>query len=285
MAKPAAERIAILAGGGSLPVLVAKAAKDQHKDVFVVALKSIADAQWVETYPHAWIGLAKVGQLFDLLKKENITHLVMAGHVKRPSFGELVPDWTGLKTLYRLQRHHLQGDDAILRFLADEIEKQGITVIGADSMYHDGLMPTGVMTKTQPSNDDWADIHYALPHLQEWALRDQGQAIVVQQKLILGIEAIEGTEELIARCGTYKRKGRAPILLKIKKPQQDRRLDLPTIGVDTIRQAIRAGFAGIAIEAGNAMFLHAPQAVEEANKYGLFIVGLSTEPSADTQQK
>jgi DUF1009 family protein len=220
-----AERIAVLAGGGSLPALVAKAAKDQRKDVFVVALKSIADPQWVESYDHAWIGIAKVGQLFDLLRKENITHLIMAGHVKRPSFGELVPDWTGLKTLYRLQRHHMQGDDAILRFLADEIERQGIKIIGADTMYQDGLMPVGTMTKTTLHADDWADIHYALPILRDWALRDQGQAIVVQQKLILGIEAIEGTEELIARCGLYKRKGRAPILIKMKKPQQDRRLD------------------------------------------------------------
>jgi DUF1009 family protein len=268
-----AERIAVLAGGGSLPALVAKAAKDQHKDVFIVALKSIADPQWVESYPNAWVGLAKVGQLFDLLKKENITHLVMAGHVKRLSFGELFPDWTGLKTLYRLQRHHLQGDDAILRFLATEIERQGIQVIGADNLYQDGLMPSGVMTRAQPSQDDWDDIHYAVPHLTEWALRDQGQAIVVQQKLILGVEAIEGTEELIARCGTYKRKGRTPILVKMKKPNQDRRLDLPTIGADTIRQAAKAGFAGIAAQTGHVMFLHATQAIEEANKHGLFVVG------------
>lgn len=280
-----AERIAVLAGGGSLPALVAKAAKDQHKDVFIVALKSIADPQWVDSYPHAWVGLAKVGQLFDVLKKENITHLVMAGHVKRPSFSELCPDWTGVKTLYRLQRHHMQGDDGILRFLSDEIERQGVKVIGADHLYHDGLMPSGVMTKAQPTDEDWADIYYALPHLTEWALRDQGQAIAVQQKLILGVEAIEGTAELIARCGTYKRPGRAPILVKMKKPQQDRRLDLPTIGADTIDQLAKAGFAGIAAQAGSVMFLHATQAVEEANKQGLFIVGFGDQEADATSQE
>jgi DUF1009 family protein len=102
-----------------------------------------------------------------------------------------------------------------------------------------------------------------------------GQSIVVQQKMILGVEAIEGTDALVTRCGTYKRKGHAPILIKIKKPQQDRRLDLPTIGPDTVRYAIEAGFAGIAVEAGNALFLHAPQAVEEANRHGLFITGFA----------
>lgn len=274
-----AEKIALLAGAGSLPVLVAQAAKDQHKDIFIIPLKGIADEEWVKAYPHEWVGMAKFGHLYDLLKREQITHLIMAGHVKRPSFGELIPDWTGIRTVYRLQRHHMQGDDAILRFIADEIERQGVKVIGADELYHDGVMPAGVMTKIKPDTDFQADIDYVLPIIREWAERDQGQSIVVQQKLVLGVEAIEGTSELIARCGTYKRKGRAPVLVKIKKPQQDRRVDLPTIGPETIRQAIAAGFAGIAVEAGNALFLHAPLAVEEANKHGLFIVGFDAEKS------
>lgn len=274
-----ADRIALIAGGGALPQLVAHSAKEQRQDLFVIALKGITDPQWVTEYPHAWIGIAQVGRLYDLFKSENITQALMAGHVRRPSFGELIPDWTGWKTLRRLQTKHLQGDDAILSFLAREIEDQGVTMIGADQVYRDGVMPEGVMTRTEPSKDDWADIRFALPTLQHWAENDLGQAIAVQQKMILGIEAIEGTASLINRCGSYQRPGRKPILVKIKKPQQDRRLDLPTIGLETIKQCIAAGFGGIAVDAGNALFLQAPQAVDEANKHGLFIVGIDTSDS------
>ncbi len=270
------ERIALIAGGGALPQLIAASAHEQRKDIFIIVLKGIADKHWFTDYPHAVIGIAQVGKLYDLFKSERITHAVMAGHVQRPSFGELIPDWTGWKTLRRLQTKHLQGDDSILSFLAAEIEAQGVTMIGADQLYHDGVMPEGVLTRAQPQADDWADIHFALPVLQHWAEQDLGQAIVVQQKMILGVEALEGTASLINRCGSYQRSGRKAILLKIKKPQQDRRLDLPTVGLDTIKECIAAGFGGIVIDSGNALFLQAPQAVDEANQHGLFIVGIDT---------
>lgn len=269
-----ADRIALIAGGGALPQLVAQSAVEQNKPVFIVALRGITDPNWIADYPHAWIGIAQIGRLYELFKSENITKALMAGHVKRPSFGELIPDWTGWKTLRRLQSRHLHGDDSILSFLASEIEQQGVQMIGADSVYRDGVMPAGVLTRAQPSKDNWADIHYAVPVIQDWAEKDLGQSIVVQQKMILGIEAIEGTAALIERCGIYRRSGHPPVLVKIKKPQQDRRLDLPTIGIDTVRQAAMAGYGGIAVEAGNALFLQAPQAVEEANRHGLFIVGI-----------
>lgn len=273
------DRIALIAGGGALPQLVAQSAQQQGKPVFVVALKGITDTQWVTDYPHAWIGIAQVGRLYDIFKTENITQTLMAGHVRRPSFGELIPDWTGWKTLRRLQTKHLQGDDAILSFLAGEIEAQGVTMIGADQVYRDGVMPEGTLTRKDLHRDDWADIRFAMPILQHWAENDLGQAVVVQQNMILGIEAIEGTASLINRCGAYQRPGRKPILIKIKKPQQDRRLDLPTIGLETIKQCVAAGFGGIAVDAGNALFLQAPQAVEEANQNGLFIVGIDASDS------
>ena len=271
------DKIAIIAGGGALPQLVAQSAKQKNRDVFIVGLKGVTDAAWLNDYPHAWVGIAQLGRLYDIFKAENITQAMMAGHVRRPSFGELVPDWTGWKTLRRLQTKHLSGDDALLSFLASEIEAQGVQMIGADQIYSDGVMPEGVLTRAQPTKDDWTDIHFALPVLQHWAENDLGQAVAVQQKMILGIEAIEGTATLMNRCGSYKRGGRGPILVKIKKPQQDRRLDLPTIGLDTIKQAIAAGFGGIAVESGNALFLQAPQAVAEANQHGLFIVGIDTD--------
>jgi UDP-2,3-diacylglucosamine hydrolase len=109
--------------------------------------------------------------------------------------------------------------------------------------------------------------------LRTWAQLDQGQAIVVQNGLILGAEAAEGTDELIRRCGTYKRSGRGPILVKIKKPQQDARMDLPTIGTETVRLAADAGFSGIAVQTGNALFLHPVVAIAEADAKKLFLIG------------
>ena len=129
-----AEHIALIAGAGRLPVLVAQSARQQHKQIFIVALKGITDPAWVVDYPHRWVGLAKLGQLYEIFKTEQITHAVMAGHVRRPAFSELIPDWTGWKAFRRLRRLNGSGDDAVLRFLAADIEAQGVHVIGADQI-------------------------------------------------------------------------------------------------------------------------------------------------------
>ena len=266
-------KLALIAGGNKLPELVAESCRRQNKEIFIAALKGFADSKWVEQYPHVWLKLGQMGKLFKVLKENDCREIVMAGTVARPAWSQIRPDWQGLKLLLQLKRQ-ARGDDALLRFFARVFEDRGYRLIGADALLPESLMPSGAMTRAKPDDDDNKNIAYALPLLKQWAEADQGQAIAVQQGLILGVEAIEGTDELIKRCAAYKRGGRGPILVKMKKPQQDRRLDLPNIGEETVRQAIASGFAGIAVEAGQALFLNPVQAVTLADKHGLFIVGI-----------
>jgi DUF1009 family protein len=266
-------KLALIAGGNALPELVAESCRKQNKEIFVAALRGFADPRWVEQYPHVWLKLGQVGKLFKALKDNHCREVVMAGTVARPAWSQVWPDWECLKLLWQLKKQ-ARGDDALLRFLGRVFEDRGYRLIGADDLLPESLMPNGVMTQTKPTDADYKDIAYAMPFLTQWASADQGQAIVVQQGLILGVEALEGTDELITRCGGYKRGGRGPILIKIKKPQQDRRLDLPNIGEETVRRAIEAGFSGIAVEAGQALFLKPSAAIALADKHGLFIAGI-----------
>lgn len=261
-----------MAGGGPLPRLIA----EKNPDLFVVALKGVTDPDWVVKYPHAWIRLGQYGKLIELFKTNRITQLVFAGHVKRPSWAkaltQLRPDAQGWKVLWQLRKRRV-GDDGLLKIFAALFAAEGVEIIGADQILPDILTPGGYLSQEKPLAEDVQDIRQGALLLRAWGKLDQGQAIVVQNGLILGVEAIEGTDELIRRCGTYKRKGRGPVLIKMKKPQQDRRLDLPTIGENTIRVAIDAGFSGIAIEAGESLFLQPTASMELANQAKIFVWG------------
>lgn len=259
-----------------LPQLAAQSLRDKNSEPFVVALKSFTDTSWVGNYAHVWLRLGQVGKLVKTLKKQGVEQITFAGHLRRPSLSNFVSqyglDMQGAKLLWQLRKKSM-GDDTLLRHVADFFNKKGFAIVGTDQIIPDSLMPSGALTQKNPDVDEWRDIDAAAKILKEWARLDQGQAIVVQQGIILGVEAAEGTDELIRRCAAYKREGRGPILVKIKKPQQDRRLDLPTIGEKTVKSAIEAGFSGIAVQAGNALFLNPSGSVALANENKIFLVG------------
>lgn len=268
------DKLAIFAGGGLLPQLIVNERTRNHQETFIVAFQGFTDPEWVNNHPHIWVRLGQVGKTLKALEKQGINKLVFAGHIRRPSWSQIRPDFEGLKLLWKLSRQRI-GDDSLLRQLAAVLQKKGIELIGADSILPQCVMPEGTLTDEAPTEKQWQDIEYAYNLLLEWAKLDQGQGIVVQDGLILGIEAIEGTDELIRRCGQYKRPGTGPILIKIKKPQQDSRLDLPTIGEQTIQNAIDAGFAGIAVLEKQALFLEPGTSIEMANKHKIFITGFN----------
>ncbi len=263
-------KVALLAGALGLPQAVAQACDDQKKEIFVLALKGFADPAWVRAYPHAWVRLGQAGKIFRLLQQQKCTHLVLAGALRRPAWWNLFPDWEGVKLFWRLNIHR-HGDDSLLRRLTAEFETRGYHVLGADTFLRHLLMPLGPMTKQQPSEQQWQRITQLMPRLKEWALADKGQAAVVMRDGSMVFEDAQGTDALIKNCS-----GRGGILVKIKKPQQDRRFDLPTIGESTIEQACTAGFEGIAVEAAHALFLDQEQAIAWANEKGIFVVGIET---------
>jgi len=268
-----AARLGVVAGGGELPLRVIEAARALARPVFVLALEGIADQAVVADAPHAWVRLGAAGEGFRLLREAGVEEVVLAGSVRRPSLASLRPDWRAAKFFARVGLRAL-GDDGLLRAVIAELEGEGFRVVSVETLIGDALAPEGVLGACAPSQEDEADIARGLEAARALGRLDVGQAAVVQQGLVLGVEAIEGTDALIARCGDMLREGKGPVLVKIAKPGQERRADLPTIGPRTVALAADAGFAGIAVEAGSTILIDRAALVALADERSLFVAGI-----------
>lgn len=267
-------KLGIIAGGGDLPQKLIAHCQSTNRDFFVLAIKDNANEEFFTSdVPHSWIRIGEAGTGFKLFKEEGVKEIVLIGTIHRPSFKDLVPDLRTTAFFAKLGLKSI-GDDGILRALVKEIEQEGIKVVGIQEVVPELLAKTGVLTKTSPSKEDEEDIRRGLEVARELGRLDVGQAVVVQQGLVLGLEGIEGTDKLIIRCKDYKRQGKAPILVKLRKPEQDMRVDLPTIGVKTVENAYQSGFKGIAIHAGNTLIVNEKETINLANKYKMFIKGV-----------
>lgn len=271
------KKLGIIAGNGSLPLCLIEACEKLKRPYFVVAIKGgMTKGSLRREQPHAWVRLGAVGKALRLLKKNEVEEVVMIGGVKRPSFVGLFPDARGWKVLFKIGRKAL-GDDALLKVLIAEIESEGMTVKGIDELLPQLLVKKGVYGRVLPTAQDTADIKRGIQVAKKLGEADVGQSVVVQQGLVLAVEGIEGTDALIIRSKALKRKGGRGVLVKIMKPQQDRRADLPTIGPSTVQLAYESGLAGIAVGADSVLFSQADQAVRLANQLGLFIIGVDTK--------
>jgi len=267
-------KLGVLAGGGPLPARIVQSCLTAGRDVFVIAFENEADPRTCEGVPHVWMPLGKVGATINRLKSENCTDVVFAGPVRRPSLSKLKPDIRAIKLLGRIRKASGQGDDAILSILVEELESEGFRVVGADDLLNDVAAPEGNLGDRVPGEIDQKDIVIGIRVAQALGALDVGQAVVVQQGVVLGVEAIEGTDALLERCADLKREGQGGVLIKLKKPQQERRADLPTIGADTVRRAVKTGLNGIAVEEGQSLILDRAEVVAEANRLGLFVTGI-----------
>ena len=272
-----AARLGILAGGGPLPARLAQAAQSGGREVAMVAFEGHTDPDAVAGLPHLWARFGAVADIFAFLRREGVAELVFAGPVRRPAFSEIMPDWQGTKILARLGGRSL-GDDGLLRALSAILEEEGFRVVGIHHILEDLLAPAGTLGQHGPDEIANADIARGLEVALALGRLDVGQAAVVQQGLVLGVEGIEGTDALLARCGELRRDGLGGVLVKMKKPQQDRRLDLPTIGVTTVEKATAAGLRGIAVEAGATLMADRAATIAAADRAGLFIVGVDPNP-------
>lgn len=271
-AKP---KLGIIAGGGDLPRLLIAACKAEARPFFVIALQGHADPHTVTPdIPHVWLRLGAGGALVKALHEEACPEVVMAGRVKRPSLLSLMPDaWTA-KFLLTLGRKAL-GDNALLTAIRDVIEREGARLVGPEEILPDLLAPEGVLGRLKPSEADWTDIERGVTVARALGAVDVGQAVVVQQGIVLGVEAIEGTDALLRRCKDLRRDGPGGVLVKTAKPGQERRIDLPTIGTRTVETAAGAGLVGIAVEAGGALIVGNQAVAEAADRAGLFVVGVA----------
>lgn len=266
-------RLGIIAGGGSLPGQLLHACDKKGIETFVVAFDEHTDPAILKDRRYLLTRLGAAGLIINTLKSQNIRDLVFIGTIRRPSLKEMRPDMRTLKFFARLATRAL-GDDGLLKAMKKELEREGFRLHGVQE-FADGLIASaGPMSMCQPKDADHDDIKRGLEIIRTLGPLDIGQGVVMQEGIVLGVEAAEGTDALIHRCGQLKRAGRGPILIKMSKPGQDKDLDLPTVGPNTIINAAESGFSGIVIEAGRTLVSEPDRMAELANKSGLFVIGI-----------
>lgn len=266
-------KLGIVAGSGPLPRLLLQACQGQGRPVFVLALEGHTELESVAEADHCWVRLGAFQTAFDALRKADVEEVVLAGPVKRPGWHELRPDSYGLRFLTKAGFRSL-GDDGLLRAIIRGIEEEGFRVVGADDILAKLLVKEGTYGKWTPDAQAQEDIARGVEVVRALGAADVGQAAVVQQGLVLGVEAIEGTDQLLKRCGPLHREGPGGVLVKIRKPRQERRADLPTIGPDTVKAAAQAGLRGIAVEAGECLVIDSQAVTAAADAHGIFVVGI-----------
>lgn len=276
-AAPALPALGIIAGGGELPRVLIQACKDANRPYFVLALQDAADDATVEAAgdAHAWIRFGAIGKALDLLRANGASDLVLAGRVTRPKISSIRPDLKGAKLLARISAQLLSGDNELLSSIVTFLEEEGFRVAGAEEIVADLVAPEGMIGSIYPDKRAQSDIVIGARMARSIGALDIGQAVIVQNGQILGVEAVEGTDALIARCSPLKLEEKGGVLVKVKKPQQEKRVDLPTIGLSTVEHIAACGFAGIAIEAGASLILNRREVARRADALGIFVVGFS----------
>lgn len=271
-------KLGIVAGAGLLPGMIRSVCLQQGREIFVLAVEGTTDPAAVEGVPHIWMKMGEIAHALDRLKEQNLGELVMAGHLPRPSLTTLKPSLATTRLLARVGAAFFSGDDALLSTITRIFEEENIRVVGADEILTDLIAPAGPIGRHLPDRHAQADIRVGVEAAHILGQLDIGQAVLVQQGRILGVEAAEGTDELIHRCKPYiEANEKGGVLVKAKKPGQERRVDLPAIGPNTIRLAAEAGLAGIAIQAGGALVIDRKAVADIANAAGIFVIGFSRD--------
>ncbi len=267
-------KLGVIAGGGPLPRQVVERCRASGRPVFVAALEGHTEPATCTGVPHVWFKLGSVGALLKTLKAERCVEVVMIGPIARPSFSSLKLDLRGIVLMAKVGRAAAQGDNALLGVLVQELEREGFKVVGADDLLDDVRTPRGVLGKIAPDESARRDIDVGCRAARQIGLADIGQAVVVQHGVVLGVEAIEGTDALILRCGALQREGPGGVLVKLKKPEQEARADLPTIGRRTIEVLAIEGLRGVALEAGASLIIDRREVIAEADRRGVFVIGI-----------
>lgn len=263
--------IGIVAGGGQFPLLCARAARHQGLKVVAVAHKGETDALFEsETDMIQWIHLGQLGKLIAFFKKNSVSDVIFAGSItKKRIFRDIRPDIRGMVAWKRIKSHL---DDGILRSVADELARDGLRVVPS-TLYLPALVtPEGILTRTVPTEDQKKDIEFGTRLAKEIGRLDIGQCVVVKERAVIAVEAMEGTDVTILRGGELG--GPGTVVIKVCKPDQDTRFDLPATGIQTIETMCRAKASCLALEAGNSLFFDREQAITLADANRIAVVGL-----------
>ncbi|MCC6789789.1 MAG: UDP-2,3-diacylglucosamine diphosphatase LpxI [Hyphomonadaceae bacterium] len=275
-------KLGVIAGGGELPVVLAEHLAATQRPYFIARIAGMADPT-LDAHPGATHGLGQMGARMDAIREAGCDALVLLGQVQRPDLKTLQLDDVALGMLPAILAAMPQGDDALLRAVLSEHEKAGFRVVGADQVMHDLLAPAGAWGVIAPNDRLRSDITKAAKVAIVSGAFDIGQGVVVCDGLVLAVEAQEGTDAMLRRVAELPTtirgtpQARRGVLVKRPKPIQERRIDLPTIGVRTVEGAANAGLAGIAVEAQGALAVRRADIIAAANRAGIFVYGFTAD--------
>lgn len=269
------KKLAIIAGGGDLPANIINTCREKGKPFFVITFKdqdkptnfdSLAINETKE------IGLGNVGAVIKELKDQHVEEIVLAGYIKKPSLFNLDIDLTGMKILAKVAIHH---DDKLLNAIANELKSKGFILLGAHNLCPNLLIGNEVLSNIKIAKEKTDDIILGMKVAHEIGKLDIGQAVIVKDNVILGVEAVEGTDELIERCSYLRGKqNKGGLLVKMSKPQQNLDLDMPSIGIKTIENLIKYNYDGLVVSAHSTIFLDKEKAIKLATKHGILLAGV-----------
>ena len=265
-------KLGILAGGGELPEIIVQACKTQGREFFVVAFEGQASNHAFVDEPHEWVRLGAAGKTVDLLRKAAVEELVMAGSIYRPPMSALRPDIWAARFFARFGAEAF-GDDGLLSALIKTLENdEGFRVLGADEIVPNLVAEEGTFGAIGTNPEALSNIDLGVEAAKQLGADDLGQAAVVCGGKVIGLEDTAGTDALLERVGDDACGG---VLVKVSKPGQEHRADLPSIGVATVERVSDAGISGIAVEAGSTLIIRRDDVVRAADAAGIFIVGVN----------
>jgi DUF1009 family protein len=273
--------LAMICGGGSLPLAVADYVAAQGRSVVLFPLRGATDGAGFERFPHHWLHVGQIGKFMRLARAAGCRDVVLIGALIRPTIWQARPDFKAISLLPRVLAAFRGGDNHLLTGMSRLLEADGFHLRGAHEVAPEILVPEGVLAGVMPTERDRADIALGLDYLKAAGAFDIGQAVAVAGRHILAVEGIEGTDQMLERVASLRANGRiraaagAGVLVKAPKPNQDRRFDLPSIGPQTVEWVKRAGLSGIAVVGGATIMAEPTRLAEAADRAGIFVIGMA----------
>jgi DUF1009 family protein len=266
-------KLGLIAGNGDLPKAVAQEARARGYEIIAVGLEPLAEKSLSSAVDEIkWISVGNLGKIIGFLKKSGVKEAVMAGKVPKSLLykSKISPDLRAIKLLFSLKD---KSDDSILLAFAEELNKEGIVLLNTTDFTSSLLTPEGVLTEKRPTENESKDIAFGWRIAKEIGRLDIGQTVIVKGQAVMAIEAIEGTDEAIKRGGALA--GSGAVVIKVSKPQQDMRFDVPVVGLDTLNSMRDVQARVLAVESGKSIILKKEEFIQEAVEAGITIVGIS----------
>ena len=266
-------KLAIIAGNGNIPFYLLEECERKGRDYCLIIIeghgKELSDKYNVDFT----VSLSKIGKAIRFVKDLEIKDILMVGGIDRPSLKNIIPDLWTAKFLAKMGSN-IGGDNSILSNLTKSLEKEGFNILAPENIIPSLLCPNGVLGKHKPNKDNKKDILDGFKIAKILGLNDIGQSLVIENGLVLAVEAAEGTDNMISRAALLKKEEKGGVLIKIIKPQQDKRIDRPVIGINTLKAIKNAGLDGVAIESKEILIINFNEVISYANNEGLFIEGI-----------